>query len=580
MAEFALTNRGLQRSGGSGGLKADTLPTSGGGSRAAIQINPSAGRISVTPVQPPPTVDYTLDKSIQHFMGVAADAAFKYQEREATYFAKEANMQFNEEARKLFHGYEDDDGNFVPGMSSSKLGASGAAYSQYKGALEEKMQSMLEEMEPRVRQKALMQMEATRGTYMNKAANHRASEFQKAEEDQRYRAVQDLTRELTVDPYSYNTPDSVTGTTPKQKFYANFDTLEEADKAWYDTIQQIGEQKYMEIAGSIPLNATPEVQMQMLNKAAQAGVEYFDSVGKAELASSPKHMNAALGNIKRWNAESTRAFNSSWDIKIKRDKQEREIRHRETGQQAYSELFKYQNDPSTGSILTPDDISDKIKADEMSAAQGEAYLQDAGYKEVLQAADPQATRDWEDALAEAAASNWKGVDPRTGQEVDLRDQFNKDRRLDPTARARLRALQDNLQNPDWRDRHKRLMVFTKAWTQGKPWQKVLNAEQLDEMLAVANEEGRRMLSNGRSFEDTRDYLDENYNPFVVQMKLRNENNPYNYNILSVEDYNNAMNRYNADVASGNYTESEISEMAKQLDWYHQMLSMSGKRKAK
>ena len=256
MAEFTLATQRVQQ-GRPGKLSPQLLPAGGGAAAnlRAGQIDPNAGNIGFTPAPIPKMVEDQTSKGIQAFMGATAEAAFKYEQREATFIANDAALKYGEAARRAYGGYEDANGNFVPGYSHAQGDSARLAYPTFQQKLDESMQDMLDKLEPRVKQKAILQMQSTKNQYMAKGATHRVTQMKLAEAEQRTYRKSAVVRELALDPTwvipldkkgTLKTYNKITGKNIVQEFFDNYISMEEAQKDWADTLRQVTEMIYHE----------------------------------------------------------------------------------------------------------------------------------------------------------------------------------------------------------------------------------------------------------------------------------------------------------------------------------------------
>jgi hypothetical protein len=256
MAEFTLSTKRSKSGGGSRGLQNQLLGpnTLSGLNLNAGRIDPNAGQIGYTNAPIPNTVEDQTSKGIQTFMGATAEAAFQYQEREAKYQASQAVLHYSEIARKAYSGYEDADGNYVPGYASQQGDAARTAFPTFQGGLEGAFEDMTEGMEPRVKQHALIGMQNAKNQAMAKASTHRVTQLKLAEEEQRVKKRTNVVNAIAANPKllipgqdgKLPVTNPLTGGNIVNDYYDTFLSGEEANDAWVTTLQQITEKIYLE----------------------------------------------------------------------------------------------------------------------------------------------------------------------------------------------------------------------------------------------------------------------------------------------------------------------------------------------
>jgi len=315
---------GRSNSGGvTGQLRPSLLRASTRGARGTVkggQINPRSGNIGFTPYQVPTPVENMVSKGAQYFLGVTADAAFKYEQRESDYFANAAVLRFSEQARKGYGGYYDEQGNFVAGYASSKGILAKPAFEQYKAGLDEVFNSTLENLEPRVRQKALLQMQSVKNQYLSKAATHRVTQMTIAQEQQRFMQRTEISAViaadpslLKVDPRTGRLPTDQFGINIKQRYVSTFNDPTKAAPAWWGMVSVVNKKIYLEAVNK-PIKETAPLKIEAerynnIRQGLKVALDFANTVGTREMAGSPDAQMKLQAEIKRWNQEAVRTAN-------------------------------------------------------------------------------------------------------------------------------------------------------------------------------------------------------------------------------------------------------------------------------
>ena len=315
MAEFSLSTQGIQKQSSNGGLSANTLPLSSGVANIrAAKINPSAGNITFQASNIPKEVVNQTSEGLQHFMEVTADSVFRYEDRESTFYANKAAREFQERARARFQGTQNPDGTFTQGyMSTQKIDAIGG-YSYFSGQMDEDMHETLQSLEPRARVKAVAQVQSARNQYLSQAANHRATELVKAQDEEFQNNIRIVTNNVLDFPESINTVNPITGQTTKQDFLDQFRTEEEGLNEWYSLIEDVVKLSYLNTQKQQRDLGVEEYKVSEL--ATEAAATFMARHGEAELKDSPSHMVAVMSDIERWRTETLVAHARVFDSKL------------------------------------------------------------------------------------------------------------------------------------------------------------------------------------------------------------------------------------------------------------------------
>lgn len=233
---YELSQQKLKGSGSSGGLKADFINGRAGGTLATARIDPNAARINFNPANIPKEVKDQTSAGIQHFMGTTAEAAFRYQDRESTLFAKQSILETQALFNVKLNGTQDELGKAVPGYMATKGGNASTAFDPFKSDLNEIAESQLNKLEPRVREKATIQIMDAKNEATAIASKHRVKQLEVAEEAVRYTQLKVLASKAGEDYRNIFTLDQH-GKNYKNRVYEMFDDPQQADEAWYDLLQ-------------------------------------------------------------------------------------------------------------------------------------------------------------------------------------------------------------------------------------------------------------------------------------------------------------------------------------------------------
>ena len=240
---YQLSNQKLSAPSSSRGLKAGSIRAGGGATLATARINPGAGQVKFMPAKIPQAVEDQTSAGIQHFMGTMSEAAFRYDERESTHFAKEAVNRYTTKVSELYSGSLQPNGKYSKGYSSTTGNPAVLGYSGYDEQLSKLFDEEMGALEPRVRQKAMFDMASVKESFKDEGAKHRLKQQTAVEEQEKYKSIKRTATLMAQAPDSIYTPDA-SGMTLKQKLYAEFDTPEEADKAWYSLVKDVNEGIY------------------------------------------------------------------------------------------------------------------------------------------------------------------------------------------------------------------------------------------------------------------------------------------------------------------------------------------------
>jgi len=321
MADYTLATNKAKSVGSSGGLQADLISPGGGANVAAASIASGAGQIRYTPSNIPQAVENQTSKGIQHFLGVTAEAAFNYQERESTFFADALVSAFTEKANALLHGTTDEKGNFVGGYSSKTKRDAVDGYGDFSDQLQTLHDDALLSAEPRVQQKALFKIASAKNAARNKATTHRNTELGVAQEEQKFQERLDVARLINLYPGIMTTPDPLTGASLKDRYLNTFSDKAKGMESWFDTLVDIGKQRY--IAGSKPgPDGIPNVAAGLAS-----ADEFLQQVAGPELLYSPKHLRQYEASLQQWGQEAQNTEYRIREYQFKLKKRADEIKH-------------------------------------------------------------------------------------------------------------------------------------------------------------------------------------------------------------------------------------------------------------
>jgi hypothetical protein len=290
VVDFSLASQRLQAP--SGGGIAPTLLTGGAAHTVAPQLNTNAANIKNSPM---PVPNIIVDSTLAATATAAAQinqAAFNYSKREAAVVATNTSIAYNKFVRDTLNGYADEQGVQQDGyLASSGLGA-GAQYPAMQQSLVDKRDEMLSGLNPMARQMAAIRLASTENTAIGAASNHRGNQLKKAEEEARYLEQQDIVANITSNPASIYTKDSLTGMTAKEAYYKDAVNIKATDKAWSGIIVETLDKIYRD--GGLA-----------------DAKEFNDKVAQSELKSSPSQLNRANESIVSWEQDNIREANAA-----------------------------------------------------------------------------------------------------------------------------------------------------------------------------------------------------------------------------------------------------------------------------
>lgn len=409
---FELSKAKLNTRGKSSGLSPQLLPSSSiaTGGRSGVQVNSNAGNRRNTPTNIPGRRQDNAAQGAQNFMQAAANAAFSYEERESTYLAGQASAKYAERLRELYSGYEGPDGTFTPGYEQSKGESAITGYGAFKEQINQEMQTLIEGLEPRVRQKALLQIQSYNNTYLGKAATHRAKELRSSRDDQLEKKRQSIMFDMISDPSKIATADPVTGLSKKGEYKNTFDSQEKADTEWVKAVGSMTELVYHSSYRDAIESDMKEGDA--LNHAFNQANLYVDGVAAPELLSDSdgSSLPDIYAKLKRWKNEGVSALAQQ----IRADNSTSDAIREEAFRQGEKEI----SDANTrGEKLSRDYINTMVQTDRLKPSIARQYLND-NYEVEMKTTNPMVYAETQEALIEAVT-----LDPNTNIR-DVIDMFS------------------------------------------------------------------------------------------------------------------------------------------------------------
>ena len=190
--KYELARRGIDSGAGSGIRKLSPAGTVNRGALGNIRpatISPSAGRVSFSPITPPKIHATPLEAAFKGAAGMAQnlyEAAFRFKEREDALNADAAVMALEAGLTKDYYGYEDDQGNWNRGYGHTIGKEAVDGFKGYRQTVEDKYHSILSQLEPSVREKAMIRMTKDRDRFLIRASSHNAQQHRVYGEQVRY----------------------------------------------------------------------------------------------------------------------------------------------------------------------------------------------------------------------------------------------------------------------------------------------------------------------------------------------------------------------------------------------------------
>ena len=317
MADYTLATEKLAKAKAGGGLTPSLIQANAGRTLATGRIDPNAARINYVPSTAPGAVQDQTSAGINHVMQVTTKAAFEYQERESTFFANQNALEFEQYLNKEFYGYENADGSFTEGMSGSEGADSIRAHGRFTSKSNERFGEMLNGMEPRVRQKALIKMKAMQNNFNSYAAKHRSQQMEVAEDQQRNERLLAMTSGFIKDPGTMLGIDTMLGTSGKQRHNALFANEEDAKLSWSKTVAAVGSGIYTQEASK----GNAEVGIAVVKG-------YYNSIADSELGLDFLTKAKMQSDITAWELKAVHARNYDYNQRKKVESDYRQENYR------------------------------------------------------------------------------------------------------------------------------------------------------------------------------------------------------------------------------------------------------------
>ena len=195
----------------SGSLRPSMLNTGFGASTRSPSVNVGIVGSRYTPVKAPQKYDGNPAKGAVNLADVLVAETARYVERQTKL---EANGLVNSVARKLFdstYGTVDEQGKRIPGYLDSKGKEALGFYGKHIQDIRIQIDEALGSVDSAVAQKAAVRLNNIANEYINKAAKHRAEQFNKEEDNDKIDAIERIKQEGIADADSIFLPDPETG---------------------------------------------------------------------------------------------------------------------------------------------------------------------------------------------------------------------------------------------------------------------------------------------------------------------------------------------------------------------------------
>jgi len=474
-APFTLAT-GKPRSGtSSGGLKAGKLNAGGGARLNAVQVDTRAGNIGFSAANVPQAVQDQTSAGMQAFMGATAEAAFRFQDRESTYFANESVLNTQQKLDGLIRGSTNESGEFKPGYLSLARGEASKAFPTLKESINKLIQQDLMNLEPRVREKAAIQSQQAGNSAMAIASKHRLVELGKAEEALQYQQLKHMSGAVALDYRKLRVPDA-NGKTIKNRVYEVFASdPEEADKAYYGLV-------------------TESLQM-IVNQADN----FDDGIKVAEDIFNKEFASELAGDLGALNATSS-FFRTArmQNERFKWNKEDRAIKVKERADEIRwdaEEMLIRESTLETGIPMSEVDLLQKFIDDEIS----EGYYK--SYKAQYYGGTFKLDSDYVDSIYARLGR---------GEPVDMTTEVNQSLKLDETTKREMRKFASNMTNPAYGDRMKNhLLTAINALNRGNEIA-IFDKSRQSDLTEQARRDIARMITQGRSDTDITQYLEDYY----------------------------------------------------------------------
>lgn len=458
---------------------------------SAPSVPLGAAKTRFTPLPVPEIQKDTLTATLEgaaDFSTVAVDAAMKYQERENKVYATHAAVGYETKLRELLYGTEDEEGNYQKGYLATNGAESIGAHKNLQQSVDELYEETLNNLEPAVRQKAMLSLSSSRDTALSKAATHRAGQLQVAEENAQYERRQSTVLEISVDPSAIYRKDKATGLTGKQKFYSEFSNKQDADKAWYDLITEVGEKIYLENG----------------DQGYAKAVEFYQKTAQVELAMSPTHATRMMANIVKWENETIRKENSTRELNLKLA----ERAEKDAQQKTFANLWTRHLDPDNQQPITKAELAQKTEAGLLTTEQVKVINQEV-FGEIDDLADPAKVLLWRQRLSGSVVNGFWYTD-ENGEKKTWSRGYLADPSLDPSTRSELRKFEDGLRDPNTNKNYTRGTQQLESWLMPDWAFGNMYDPQIEQMKVAGQEELFNRLRQGEDYQSIIDSMKQRY----------------------------------------------------------------------
>lgn len=307
-------------------------------------------------------------EAVERGMTQLAISVERYADDVATLRAQEAAITFNSSMRDLFHGNSE---KGTVGYRNTKGFASIDGYTEYQSQVNEAMQTALAELPPAARQKAVMNMFATRDSYLNKGSQHAVSEKDKYNEYLNQKERVDIERDFSAFP-----PDALAQVKVdeegnqytvesrlKQRWFSTYDPeqLELAQSKWESLVEATAKSLYY---------ASPSVVDKNGNYSVGEGLQELTAF--RNLIATNHLPKTKLGELDRFiqQAESQEAIKYNQAESI-RDRKEAKTQKRVQVTNFVNALVSLRDPNSEEMSIT--DALNKVKAGTMTVPQFNTY---------------------------------------------------------------------------------------------------------------------------------------------------------------------------------------------------------------
>ena len=316
-------------------------------------------------------------------------------------------------------------------------------------------------------------------------------QFEEVRQAARDAELSNIRADIVEKPSRIYEVDPVTGLNWRQKFISKFDNTAKGEKAWHDLVQDVGELIYLE--GSSSGN---------ISQGIDRATAFYERIGRKELKDSPKHLKGMLSNIKRWQNEAVRAYNSSRQVALMQQREEREAR--------YDAIGRYLERARINNQIVPREELDQLAliGDPKDVHR---YYQDI-YGDIDKQAEPAEIERQLEVLESTATNGFRTPDGKS-----VRYAYKK-ARLDPAARALIEDFAQDLTDPQAAGKFKQVSEAITAWTTPTLWEKGLADNEYAELRLQAKQEAKQMLRGGQTAEQVIAALKPRYDKTVVKIK--------------------------------------------------------------